>query len=273
MRWRSLTRHWPGTATPDRSGTIRTEGRRPRKRRTSIAMVVDCRRRVHSDLVARIATHLDRGTSPAGRSPQNCPGSPRKRHVSSARAENLAQAVTGWRRCSWRRLAGASPLPGRRRSCTTRGRPRPSRTPAEQSGCRATRPRAPRASGRTTAASQPAIALPASLAYSAIPAGILDVLGDDDVTLGHSNLLDYRRFRRWLVRGSWRWRLWPHLQPGGDLFGIGDRPTVVGHLEDLGAQGQAHAMAGTAFLVDGDLHRRPPLRSNSRCSSVRPRRM
>ena len=58
----------------------------------------------------------------------------------------------------------------------------------------------------------------------------------------------------------------------GDVLGIGDRPAVVGQLEDLGAQRQAHAVARAPVLVDVTFMVAVTT-SNSMCSSVSPRRM
>jgi hypothetical protein len=42
-----------------------------------------------------------------------------------------------------------------------------------------------------------------------------------------------------------------------NITGIGDSPAVIGHLEDFGAQRQAHAVAGAAVFVDDYLHNTP----------------
>jgi len=59
------------------------------------------------------------------------------------------------------------------------------------------------------------------------------------------------------------------LHAVGDLLRIRDRPTIVTQLEDLGAQRQAHAVAGAAVLVDGDPHQRPRASTTSNTKTKR----
>src|SRR5690606_23954117 len=119
-----------------------------------------------------------------------------------------------------------------------------------------------------------AIVGPASLPYSAMPAGSFTSSVMTMYALAiHTPLesVDFpdRTFRAVLDRLARR-----GFQLRRHLFEFCDRPTVVGQFEHLGAQGEAHAVPGAAILVDRDLHRAPPeTPSNSRCNSVRPRRM
>jgi hypothetical protein len=49
------------------------------------------------------------------------------------------------------------------------------------------------------------------------------------------------------------------LELSGHITGIGDSPAVIGHLEDFGAQREAHAVAGAAVFVDDYFHETPTI--------------
>ena len=63
----------------------------------------------------------------------------------------------------------------------------------------------------------------------------------------------------WVSRLQFRW----------DIGVYGYRVTVVGQAEHVGAERDAHAVTATTRIVNPDFH----AGVNSRCNSVRPRRM
>src|SRR6185312_10280325 len=90
----------------------------------------------------------------------------------------------------------------------------------------------------------PAIAWLASLPYSAIPAGSLtsSVMRMYALAIrSPCSAVDFGNSLFWTVGDGVLGRA---LEIRRHLARIGDRPPVIGHLEDLGAQRQAHAVAG-----------------------------
>src|SRR6185312_3369731 len=99
----------------------------------------------------------------------------------------------------------------------------------------------------------PAIAWLASLPYSAIPAGSLTSSVMRMYALGIRSPWLTVDFKNGLFRAVGDRVLGRTLQLCGHITRIRDCPPVVRHLEDLGAQRQAHAVPGAAVLVDLDL--------------------